>query len=402
MKVAFLTSYPVQNLESAITIARQSDNFHPTSWVTALLSSLSEKLEVHVVTETPYVSHNEIVKKENVTFHILKSGFPMIHRGYPYWFPLEPITMFSLNSKRILAELETINPDILHCFGTEWTYSIAGLRSRYPCLVHIQGIMNQYVKFKSNIQFRIVAALERQQIKKATHFICKTDYDSTFVRSLNPLARIFRISEAVNPIFFSLGEKRYEDCSGLLFVGYVSREKGIDALIKSISLLNRRIPNIKVHIVGKTDPHFYGHLKNELRLAGMEQNVSWLGFKMVSEIAQYHRQARLFVYPTRNDNSPNAVAEAMVSGTPVIASAVGGLPSMIENDISGVLVPPDDPILLADKIVQLYGDKDKWTYISENAIRIARARYLPSNVADVTLEAYKRTIHETRNARCPL
>jgi glycosyltransferase involved in cell wall biosynthesis len=61
----------------------------------------------------------------------------------------------------------------------------------------------------------------------------------------------------------------------------------------------------------------------------------------------------LFVLPSRSEAFPNAVLEAMAAGLPIVASGVGGIVELIENDRTGLLVPPDDPAALADRICRL-------------------------------------------------
>src|SRR5260221_9764076 len=79
-------------------------------------------------------------------------------------------------------------------------------------------------------------------------------------------------------------------------------------------------------------------------------SVQFLCFQPENEIAKLHRQSQVFVLPSENENSPNTLAEAMVSGMPVIATRAGGIPSMVNDGQTGLLVPWGAPQVLADKI----------------------------------------------------
>ena len=67
-------------------------------------------------------------------------------------------------------------------------------------------------------------------------------------------------------------------------------------------------------------------------------------------------QADVFVLPSRIEASPNAALEAMAAGVPVVASNVGGIPEAIRTDVTGVLVPPNDAVALADALSRLFHD----------------------------------------------
>jgi glycosyltransferase involved in cell wall biosynthesis len=97
----------------------------------------------------------------------------------------------------------------------------------------------------------------------------------------------------------------------------------------------------------------------------------------------------VFVLPSENENSPNALAEAMVSGMPVIATRVGGIPSMVEDGQTGLLVPWGDPASLAEKMAWLLAHPEERERLGQNACRVARARHAPQTVADETVQAYK-------------
>ncbi len=89
------------------------------------------------------------------------------------------------------------------------------------------------------------------------------------------------------------------------------------------------------------------------------------------------------------DNSPNSVAEAMASGVPVIASDVGGIPSMIENGATGLLIQPENHHQLAEAIILLLQDEAQRKRLASRAKRVALQRHFPSEVAQKTMDVYK-------------
>jgi glycosyltransferase involved in cell wall biosynthesis len=117
--------------------------------------------------------------------------------------------------------------------------------------------------------------------------------------------------------------------------------------------------------------------------------VEFLGFRTAAEIARLHLDSQLLILPSAMDNSPNALTEAMVSGLPVVATAVGGIPSLVEHGKTGWLVPPGDATKLAEAIEGLLRQPEQRRCLSENARIVARSRHAPDAVADQTIAAYR-------------
>lgn len=92
-------------------------------------------------------------------------------------------------------------------------------------------------------------------------------------------------------------------------------------------------------------------------------------------MASYYRAADCYVQSSKADTFPNAVLEALACGTPVIGTAVGGIPEQVRDGQTGFVVPPADPAALADCAVQLLADSDRCAWMADNAARMARRCY---------------------------
>ena len=95
-------------------------------------------------------------------------------------------------------------------------------------------------------------------------------------------------------------------------------------------------------------------LEGEIAALGLTNAVQLLGTR--ADVADVLADSDLFVLSSRSECLPMSVIEAMAAGLPVVASAVGGVPELVEQGRTGMLVPPDDPALLADAIARLIGD----------------------------------------------
>lgn len=141
--------------------------------------------------------------------------------------------------------------------------------------------------------------------------------------------------------------------------GRLVRKKGFDVLIEAARLLQTRRPDLVVAIAGD------GDLRNELtRLAGDLPGVMLLGNRSQDAVAELCAAADVVAVPSVHDEFgnvdglPNFALEALASGTPVVASRVGGLPQAIDDGTTGLLVPEKDARALADAIERLAGDPD--------------------------------------------
>jgi glycosyltransferase involved in cell wall biosynthesis len=162
------------------------------------------------------------------------------------------------------------------------------------------------------------------------------------IASVGLSARRFEIvPNVVDTSLFSPGSTSRN--GRLLTVGLLYEAKGVDVLLKAIS----QLPDITLDVVGdgpKRDR--YAALARTL---GVADRVTFHGLLPKSEVARMMRQAELFVLASRYDNNPCVVIEAMASGLPVVATAVGGVPEQIDSS-NGRLATPNDPGSLAAEI----------------------------------------------------
>jgi glycosyltransferase involved in cell wall biosynthesis len=141
----------------------------------------------------------------------------------------------------------------------------------------------------------------------------------------------------------------------VMTVANLRREKGHDVLLDAAAIVSREFPDARFDIVG-AGPELEA-LEARAECLGLTGVVSFAGYS--DNVAARLETADLFVLPSRSEAFPNAVLEAMATGLPTIASAVGGLFEVIEHQQSGVLVPPDDPRALAREISALMADPAK-------------------------------------------
>jgi glycosyltransferase involved in cell wall biosynthesis len=154
----------------------------------------------------------------------------------------------------------------------------------------------------------------------------------------------------------------------LLAVGLLYEAKGYEYLLEALSLLHADGRNVDLDVIGDgPSRRDYTRLADDL---GLDGHVVFHGLVPKPEVAKRMRDASLFVLTSRYDNNPCVLIEAMASGLPVVATAVGGIPEVVDER-SGILAKPRDPRSIADAIEAALDRIDAW---DRDAIAAAAAK----------------------------
>jgi glycosyltransferase involved in cell wall biosynthesis len=184
--------------------------------------------------------------------------------------------------------------------------------------------------------------------------------------SLADEVRAFRPDAAVQEVFHPIydlyadidelpivGAQATRSVPHILFFGNIRRYKGLDVLLRSLGLVQREI-EFRATIAGE----FYVDaqpLRAMARELGIDARLTWSDRYIPNEeVPSLFRSANLVVLPYTDATQSGVVPLAYQFGVPVIASRVGGLPQVVEDGVSGRLVPPGDPSALAAAIVDYF------------------------------------------------
>lgn len=148
-------------------------------------------------------------------------------------------------------------------------------------------------------------------------------------------------------------------------------EKGQDVLIDAVPEVLRRFPDARFDLIG--DGSERAALERRARERGVADAVSFLGHR--EDVAALLAASDIFVLPSRSEAFPNALLEAMAAGIPVVASAVGGVTEIVEDERNGLLVPPGDAGALARQICRLMDDSALATTLADNARTLVQTRF---------------------------
>lgn len=392
IKIAWLCPYPIDKLLPQIKLLNVNLKYKGT-WIYNLEQALkNEEIQFHIITHSSNVAFFQIINKGNRTFYIIDNHFPFFKKGFPDFLPLNRIFRFPNLLKKYSNVLNTINPDLIHSFGTEEAYSYIASKVRYTSLISMQGIIAEIYKISRRFSHRVQISIEKNTIINNKYFDCRTNFDRDFVLQYNPNAHVFYIPRAINTIFFNTNWEGISSNS-IIFVGSVTKAKGILVLLRAFYLFYSQHNNVRLKIIG-TGANIKEELKSKSYYQKIKSNVDWLGSCSPQGIADELSKARIYVLSSLIENSPNSLAEAMAVGIPCIASNVGGVSSMLNDGKDGFLFDPGDSEDLAQKFSLLFSDIELCKRISINAKKLAIERNMPKNVMQKVLNVYNLILAE--------
>lgn len=154
----------------------------------------------------------------------------------------------------------------------------------------------------------------------------------------------------------------------VVYTGRMIAIKGVDVLLRALADVRRSVPDLQVDLVG-------GRFEEYRRLAreiGVADCCTFTGALANTEVLRRMASAAVTVVPSRSEAFGMVNIESMAVGTPVVASAVGGIVEVVRDGVDGLLVPPEDPAALAAGLVELLTRPD----LRRRMGRDARARFL--------------------------
>jgi glycosyltransferase-like protein len=234
--------------------------------------------------------------------------------------------------------------------------------------------------------FRSKELLDFQEmaVKYCDHKIVVSKYWQRYLKNkLNIDAHL--VYNAVETDFFNPGvdgkaiREKHElgDRPIVLFVGGLEPRKGLEYLLMAIALVQKKIPEVQLIVVGKGaftshpgEKTFFNVLIKRLDL---EDNVEFVYNIKDVELAKYYAACDVFALPSRMEGWGLSLMEAMATGKPVVSTNVGGIPELVENKVNGYLCNPGDVTTLSKKIIYLLKNEDVAKEIGKMGLKKARS-----------------------------
>lgn len=178
----------------------------------------------------------------------------------------------------------------------------------------------------------------------------------------------------------------------ILFLGYLSKIKGLDILIRAIAKLRFELPYLKLHVVGHGDAG--GEWASLLvKQQGVEKYVIFHGAADPSLVPAYYKSANIFVSPSRYEGFGITILEAMASGIPIIASNIESFNEILTDGENAIFFKSEDVDALSKAILTLYQDPNLRKQISQSALKEV-TKYSWSIIAQKYISLYESALYK--------
>jgi len=284
-----------------------------------------------------------------------RNHFPILHahRSTDHWLAAETIKFFHLPVKMI--------------------------RTRHSFIPISNNLFNRLLYKKWTEKIVTVAEVVKQDLIK------NNQIELSKITAIHSSLMLDRFSPSLNgqKIKASLNIKEGTLLVGM--VGKLSKHKDYPNFLRASKVIQEEFPSTQFLIVGEGSEG--KKLKTLAKELGVESSVSFLGYR--EDIPQILAALDVFVLSSEVEGSPAVIKEAMALGKPVVTTKVGGIPEIIEDGVSGILVPPHNPKLLAKGIRDILRNREKGEIMGEEASKIIREKFTPQKLASQTEEIYR-------------
>lgn len=405
LKVVWLSNIIFPDAAERIGVARYAIG----SWLTAYRDVMrkyhGDDMMLHVI--APYDGHSFAEQTVGDTCHYL---FPKECKpqALSAWFK-------SIDDR--------IRPDVVHLHGSEFPHSsiyvdacgnanavlsIQGLVSVYPRYyfagmpVHYPPTLRDLLKGETLTARRNEMArrgrLERSLLTKVRYVAGRTSWDYAHCKAVNQSLHYFVCNEPLREGFYHAAWSLPACRRHTIFACQSSYPiKGTHMLLRALAIVRRTYPDAVLSLPGVDVARrpwyrtftYWKYIRSLIRDLGLSGCVHFLGDLSEEEMIDQYLSANVFVCPSSIENSSNSVCEAQMTGTPVIASYVGGMMDLVDDGVTGLLYRFEEIEMLADKICRIFADDDLAVTLSRNARAAASVRHDREAIARSLWQIYQ-------------
>jgi colanic acid/amylovoran biosynthesis glycosyltransferase len=194
---------------------------------------------------------------------------------------------------------------------------------------------------------------------------------------------------------FLFRSRRLDDSNKVRFVsiGRLVEKKGFEYGIRAVAKLTKNVQNIEYTIVG--DGALNEYLQNLIQELGVDNNIHMVGWKQQEEVIEILENAHILLAPSVTSKNgdqegiPVSLMEAMAMGLPIVSTKHSGIPELIENGVSGFLVPERDSEALYEKLKYLVDRPDMWPEMGAQGRKYVEENYNINKLNDRLVHIFK-------------
>lgn len=376
MKVLWLCNIMIPMIAEQLNL----DSTDKEGWISGLVNMVLKKqkengVELSIAFPAPKIlfpANHEICKKV-----IRREGGVL--NCYGFFEDIAHAEVYDPALEDMLRKIvRDVQPDIVHCFGTEYSHTLAMCRifpDKRKLLVGLQGIcamcaeaytadipdkafrkvtLRDYVKRDSMAEqqqkFVKRGMMEKEAIGIAGNITGRTEWDRLCTRKWNQTARYFNMNEILRPEFYTAEWNAKTCVPHSIFLSQGDYPiKGLHYMLLAMPAILEKYPDATLNVAGNNIVN-YGTLKQKLKISGygkylrklikangLREKVKFLGKLDAGQMLAAYLRSSLFVCCSTLENSPNSLGEAMLLGMPCVSADVGGIPSLFVDGEDGIM-----------------------------------------------------------------
>lgn len=290
----------------------------------------------------------------NIFDRVVVSGFDMLKK-----------------KRELKAQIKNNRPDVIH-MTTSGSLAIirdilllkTAKKHGIPTVYHIRFGKTEEMAQSNSRLWRLFS--KAMKMADAVLAIDKKTYCA--VKKYVPCANAVLVPNPINTA--KLPKLENEPEKQVVFLGWVVPTKGVSELVEAWNTVGLEYPDYKLLIIGQSSPAYLEELKSNIKA----DNIVFAGEMSHEKAMEAVMESEAFILPSYTEGFPNAVVEAMALKKPVIASAVGAIPEMLENEC-GILIEPKKTEEIISALRKLLSDKELRKRISTNALNKVNSEY---------------------------
>ena len=303
--------------------------------------------------------------------------------------PLAPRTEMDLSAAwRLSRAIKRLRPDVVHAHDPHAVAmsALALSMSTQPKRAPLVAARRVDFRLKGN-------ALSRWKYDQVDRFICASEAIRQILLADGvPPARAVTVHEGIDLGHVAAAQVAplHEELwlpHGSPIVGNVAAlvaHKGQRHLIDAAALVLQQVPDARFVIAGEGE--LRGSLEHQIKALRLEKHVLLAGFR--PDVLSVHKAFDIFVMSSVMEGLGTSLLDAMACGKPVVATTAGGMPEVVKDGETGILVPPRDDRALADAIIRLLKDETLRHRMGAAGLALATSRFSAERMVADTLAVY--------------
>lgn len=377
------------------------------SYVAALAKSLQE--HKHRITIIAKGRNFQVTKDKdihiihvplgNIHWYFYRAGFPSI-----FYLPIRELEWSWALTKAVDQLLQRDTIDLIEGCETGLIFIRSRLTRWPPVIIRLHGeqyTFNKYSNQPNKLGERLCRRLELSALRRASAVTSPSRFHAMeWASSLDwPNQKIAVIPNPIDPWLLQQAlsiddETRHtQRHKVILYTGRIEYRKGTITLLKAVPHTVGLDPAARFVVAGGRHPSIdNATLQNLMREPKISRHTQLVGHVPWKELIDWYQRAAVFVMPSYYETFGISVVEAMAFGLPVVATTAGGLPEVVENGLTGLLVPPGDSLALAEAIACLLSDPSLRRRMGQAGREKVLQMYTVEKIFTETITTYERTL----------